>query len=96
MLQGLQQRQQLRRALAGRLAEMSLAERYQRQRRIDQTVAQIAQGLPKRGAAAGAIFDAGKGLGAGLAGADDLAQRFFEEEIAMQLRRRVAALGIQP
>ena len=71
-------------------------ERLQRDRRIDQAVAQIAQSLPERGAAAGAIFDAGKGLGAGLARADDLAQRFFEKEIAMQFQRRAAAFGIQP
>ena len=60
---------------------MALAQRVERDRWIDESVAQIAQGLPERGAAAGALFDAGKGLRAGLARADDLTQRLFEKQI---------------
>ncbi len=73
---------------------MALAQGFEGDRRVDQSVAQIAQCLPERGAAAGAIFDAGEGLRAGLAGPDDLPQRFFEKQVAAQLERRAIALGV--
>ncbi len=59
-------RPKVRCSFAGSLAEMALAQRVERDRWIDESVAQIAQGLPERGAAAGALFDAGEGFRAGL------------------------------
>src|SRR5581483_1129164 len=83
LLKSPEQDQKIGGALAGAPAEMAFAERVQGDPGIDQPVAQIAQSLPERGAAAGAVFEAGEGLGAGPAPPDDLAERFFEEKIAL-------------
>ena len=95
-LKGSQQNQQLSCPFAGALAEVAFAQRFERDGGIDQAVAQIAQRLPERGAAAGAIFDAGEGLGAGLARANNLPERFFEKQIVLKLKGRAAALGLEP
>ena len=73
LLKRSKQDQQLRCALAGAPAEMSLAQRLKRYLGIDRTIAKIAQGLPQRRAATGAFFDAGEGRGARLARPNDLA-----------------------
>ena len=74
---------------------MALAQRFEGDGGIDEPVAEIAQRLPQRGAAAGALFDAGKGFGAGLARPDNLPERFFEKQVAAKLGRCAAALGLE-
>ncbi len=74
---------------------MSLAKSFKRDIRIDASIAQIAQRLPQRGATAGALFDAGEGLRARSARANDLPERFFEKEITAQLQRHAAVLFLK-
>ena len=75
---------------------MPFAQSFERDGGIDEAVAQIAQRLPERGAAAGAIFDAGEGLSARLARADNLPQRFFEKQIVVKFKGRACTLGLEP
>jgi hypothetical protein len=74
---------------------VSLRYCFQGYRRIDQSVPEIAQGLPERGAPAGTILDAGKRLGAGLASANHLPERFLEKKVALELQRRAAAFFLE-
>ena len=64
---------------------MALTQGFQSDRRLYHSIAQIAQGLPERGAAAGTFLDAGERLRAGLAGPDDLPQRLFKKKVVAQL-----------
>src|SRR5881397_3840261 len=81
--------------LGGEIGKVERRRIVERDRWIDQSVAQIAQRLPERGAAAGALFDAGKGLRAGLARSDDLPQHFFEKKVAAKLQWRAVAFCLE-
>ena len=94
MLKALQETQQ-RRCAFRRRTKMPLGERIQGDRGVNQTVAEIAQGLPERGAAARAFFETGKGFCAGATAPNQLSECFFEEQIPLRVKRRAIALFAQ-
>src|SRR5262245_38199808 len=85
----------MRRSFAGAPAEVALAKRRESDVGIDQSVTQIPQRLPKGGAPAGALFNAGKAFCARLPRADDLAKHLFEKQIGAQLEWRSAVLRLE-
>src|SRR5262245_35726465 len=77
-------------SLAVLVAEISFARSLQRLCRVHHSVFKIAQGLPKRGAAADLFFEPGKRACGGTVYLQELAQNLFQVKIVRQVLRPAA------
>ena len=68
-------------------------EGFERYRRVDQAVAEVAQCLPECRASAGPFLNAGEDLGARLLGPNDLTQYLFEKEVIIERNRGLRAIS---